>query len=64
MTESDILYENGNFWVCASEKGGYEVYHTGITHSTRCAIVGWGGSKGLERAKAECDKRAKEKEVN
>jgi hypothetical protein len=58
VTESDILYQNGDFWVCASEKGGYEVYCDGITHSTRCAIIGYKGDKGLERAILECDKRA------
>lgn len=58
LTESDILYENGNYWVCASAKGGYEVYRNGITHSTRCAIIGYKENEGLERAKAECNKRA------
>lgn len=53
-----ILYEKGDYWVCASEKGGYEVYYNTITHSIRCAIIGYKGNEGLERAKVECDKRA------
>lgn len=57
MKESDILYEKGNYWACASKKGGYEVYKNGITHSTRCAIIGYKGQKGLDRAKLECNKR-------
>lgn len=60
MTESDILYENGKYWVYASKKGGYEVYETGITHSVRKAIIGHKGKEGLERAKVWCDKLAKE----
>lgn len=61
MEESDILYENGNYWVCRSltSKKGYEVYHNTITHSKRCAIIGYKGVKGFELVKAECDKRAK-----
>lgn len=62
MKESDILYEKGNYWVCASNKGGYEVYRIGITHSTRCAIIGYKGAEGLLLAKMECDRRDKEDE--
>jgi hypothetical protein len=58
MKESDILYENKNYWVYGTKKGTYEVYKVGITHSTRCAIIGYKGNEGLEMAKAECDKRA------
>lgn len=57
LKEKDILYENSNYWVCAS-KNGYEVYQTGITHSTRCAIIGYKGEKGLQIAIQECNKRA------
>lgn len=59
LSESDILYEKGNYWVCAAENG-YEVYHNTITHSERCAIIGYKGNKGFECAKNECDKRFKE----
>jgi len=67
MTEDDILYENGNFWVCRKQFGsgrfrpkseGYEVYENGITHSKRVAIIGYAGEEGLKRAIAEADKRA------
>jgi hypothetical protein len=51
------IYENGQFWVCKARRG-YEVYKTGITCSTRCAIVGYEGSEGLRRATDEADRRA------
>jgi hypothetical protein len=57
LTESDILYEKGNYWICMSPSGGYEVYHNTITHAERVAIIGYKGEKGFERAKLECDKR-------
>jgi len=58
MTEEDILYENGYYWVCKIENGWYEVYKNGITHATRCAVIGYQGEKGLNKAICECDKRA------
>jgi len=60
LKESDILHENGNFWVCkaSNPKNGFEVYKNGITHSTRCAIIGFLGEVGLKKAITECDKRA------
>lgn len=33
MTESDIIHENGAYWV-ARTKDAYTVYKTGLTHST------------------------------
>ena len=51
-----ILYQNGDYWVTAAAKG-YEVYQNHLTHSTRCAIIGYPGAKGLSRAILECDKR-------
>jgi hypothetical protein len=62
-----ILYENGPFWVCAAEFGsgrfkpkskGYEVWESGITHSTRRSIIGFAGDEGLKRAIAEADRLA------
>ncbi len=53
----DTVYENGNHWVLRTEKGTFEVYKNGITHSTRCAVIAWEGKRGFERAKTECDKR-------
>lgn len=62
MKESDILYENGRYWVYGNPKGFYEVMRAGSTHSTRVAIIGNGAapSLGFERAKAETDRRAME----
>ena len=69
MTQTPI-YENGNFWVCKEQFGsgrlkpksnGYAVYENGITHAKRVAQIGWDGQKGLERAIAEADKRARAK---
>jgi len=58
MKESDILFEIGNYWVAKSLKHkGYDVWRCGITHSTRCAQIGYEGEKGLERAKLEAIKR-------
>ena len=34
MTESDIMHENGNFWVLR-DKSGYLVLRSGITHRKR-----------------------------
>lgn len=57
MRESDILYENGRFWV-AREHYGFAVYEVGVTHSTRVASIGFKGDTGYLRAKAETDRRA------
>jgi hypothetical protein len=51
------LYTNGDYWVRRA-KHGYEVFKDGITHSTRCAIIGYDGDKGFSRAKEEADRRA------
>lgn len=63
MKESDILYENPTHWVARSAKTGFEVYRKGITHSTRCASIGFEGDRGLQRAKAEADRRHNETTV-
>ena len=56
--ESDIAYERGEYWVLRVGKDkGYEVYKNGITHSTRCAIIGFPDDVGLARAIAEIDRR-------
>jgi len=55
MTESDIKYQTKTHWVL-KVKYGHEVYKTGATHSTRCAIIGR-FPDSLERAIIECDKR-------
>lgn len=64
MTEDDILYQNGDWWVCRCRGKGknvwYEVLQNTITHAERRMRIGEGEGPnlGLERAKAECDKRA------
>jgi hypothetical protein len=57
IKESDIAYEKGPFWVLDLKAKGFEVYKTGITHSTRCARIGYTGANGLARAIAEIDRR-------
>lgn len=61
MREEDILYQAGDFWVCKAPNPnhGFEVYRDGVTHATRCAIIGYTGDEGLAKAKAEADRRAK-----
>ena len=51
------MHEVGKYWVC-KVKHGFDVYKTGITHSTRCASIGYKGDYGLQRAIAEANKRA------
>ena len=55
--ESDIAYEKGQFWVLNLGSKGFEVYKNGITHSTRCAVIGFSGQSGLDRAILEIDRR-------
>ena len=52
----DIVFETDHYWVKRVPKG-FEVYKTGLTHSTRVAVIGYTGDKGLERAKAEIARR-------
>lgn len=52
-----VLYENGDFWVCA-ENGGFAVYKVEGTHSLRCAQIGYKGEEGFRKAISETDKRA------
>lgn len=55
--ESDIAYEKGQYWVLNLGSKGFEVYKTGITHSTRCATIGYSGQNGLQLAILEIDRR-------
>lgn len=53
MKETDILHENGDFWVC-NNPNDYTVYRIGVTHS----VVDSSYEKtpdGLSIAKARCD---------
>jgi hypothetical protein len=57
MKESDILYEIGKYWVTHC-KTGHEVYKNGVTHSTRCAQIGFSDpEKSLSRAIDEANGR-------
>lgn len=62
MARSIIVYEKGDYWVNRTAKGYFEVYKIGITHSTRCAQIGYAGEIGLNRAKAEIDRRINQEE--
>ena len=55
--ETQIAYEKADFWVLNLGLKGFEVYRDGITHSTRCAIIGYQGENGLSRAIAEIERR-------
>jgi hypothetical protein len=52
----DIVFETDHYWVKRVPKG-FEVYKTGLTHSTRVAVIGYTGDKGLQRAKFEIERR-------
>lgn len=55
--ESDILFEQGDYWI-RQVQTGYDVYKVGITHSTRCAQIGWPNTEyGFNRAKEEIARR-------
>ncbi len=57
MTDlKDIVFETDHYWVKRVPKG-FEVYKTGLTHSTRVAVIGYTGDKGLQRAKLEIERR-------
>ena len=57
IKESQIVYETPKHWVLDCGSKGFEVYRKTITHSERCAIIGFTGDKGLERAKQEIIRR-------
>lgn len=65
MTAPLPIYETacGRFWVRRADKRkgkdmGFEVFEVGITHSTRCARIGYVGDKGLYKAIAEAQRRS------
>ncbi len=53
---TDVVYETPQHWVLRVP-GGFEVYKVGITHSTRCAQIGFAGDVGLCKAVVEIDRR-------
>jgi len=58
LLKHGIVYEDHLYDVRRS-KHGFEVYLAGITHATRCAIIGWHGLKGFEKALDEIKRRKK-----
>lgn len=52
----DIVHETKKHFVLRV-KTGFKVYRIGITHSTRCARIGYLGEKGKQFAIAECERR-------
>lgn len=59
MKESDILYENGDYYVIRV-KYGYEVYRNELTHAVRCAQIGYKAEEGMKRAIADINRRINE----
>jgi hypothetical protein len=57
IKESQIVYETQKHWVLDLGSKGFEVYRKTITHSERCARIGFSGADGLARAKAEIERR-------
>lgn len=57
LKESDIVYELGPYWAMRAKKVGYDIFKTGITHSTRCAHIGFEGEAGLQKVKVEIARR-------
>lgn len=53
MTESDIMHENGRYWV-GRTKDAYTVFVTGVTHSVSDSSYAH-TEDGLSIAKARCD---------
>jgi hypothetical protein len=65
MTE--IIYQNGNFWVCRATFGtgriraktnGFKIFQNSITHAVFRADIGYSGEDGLNCAIELCDKFA------
>ena len=57
MRESDIVYENGDYWV-AKERSAYTVYKSRLTHSVSDSSY-QRDADGLSLAIARCDYLAK-----
>lgn len=53
MRESDIMHENGAYWV-GRTKSGYVVFRSGVTHSTSDSAYEL-NADGLSIAIARCD---------
>lgn len=53
-----ILYETGDYFVTRADTfKGFQVWRNVGTHAASVARIGYEGQKGLDRAKAEADRR-------
>ena len=55
-----IVFEHGNYYVTRNSKGHFEVWKMGATAAQRVSYIGYEGQKGLDRAKAEVERRERE----
>lgn len=55
LTETDIVYERGDFWVACEGPGLFRVYESGATHSTRVGTFHFAADPGKARARATAD---------
>ena len=55
-----IVYEHGDYYVTRNSKGHFEVWKMGATAATHVSYIGYEGQKGLDRAKAEVERRERE----
>jgi hypothetical protein len=53
---ADMIYEAGEYFVVRASYG-FDVYRNTNTHSVRVARIGYTGRLGLDRAKAEIERR-------
>ena len=51
-----IVYEKAEYFVVPAKKG-FEVFKQGATAAVRCAQIGFDGQPGLDRCKAEIERR-------
>jgi len=58
LREEDIVFESacGTYWAMPA-RYGFDIYKTGLTHSTRVAQIGFQGERGMEQVKAEVERR-------
>jgi hypothetical protein len=52
-----IIEQNGIYSIRKAPKKGFEIYKDTAVASVRCAIIGFDGDHGLQRARAEVARR-------
>lgn len=60
--ESDIRYENGNYFVVSTNKNNFDIYKITSTHSEKCNFLDYPGDRGYVLAVREAD-RLKERDL-